>query len=399
MKCIYAGSFDPITYGHMDVVEKSCKTFDEVVIVVADSPGKNYMFNAVERASIINSIYLLNKKVSCTILPKGEYVADFGKRIGASHIVRGLRNSTDLLYEQGMYEGNKIISPELESVFFMPSKEVEHISSSSVKSFLGYSGYSYMINSMVHPIVKNKLSAITLKNIFNKYKPCFELSANVIGAYSDTRKHYHNLSHIVEMFLELERIDLMETRGSPTLFSQCEANGVNLIEWIIILAILYHDVVYDCGSQLNESKSIDFFVKEFSRNNTTQYDGIILNGVSKVIDSTRMDWDKENTLLLGRELFMNTGCNQVQFDEYLRYACKIVRTLDWRVLCLQPDRYDQYSDNIRKEVAAFNKSNFNVGRKKFLANVDLRKFIDFSLLPQGSYEMGIENIRREIKSL
>ena len=77
MKTLYAGSFDPLTLGHMDVVNKALKAFGSVLIVIADSPAKKYMFTAIERKAMVDKIYVGNENVKCEILPKNVYVASY----------------------------------------------------------------------------------------------------------------------------------------------------------------------------------------------------------------------------------------------------------------------------------------------------------------------------------
>ena len=127
---VYPGSFDPITNGHLDILERSLKVFDKVIVLVADNPDKKYIFSSKERVDMIKEAtkHLPNVEVDST---KGLTVA-YAKKVGANCLIRGLRAVTDFEYEFKMSAANEYIDPSIDEVFFMSHAETSFISSSTV---------------------------------------------------------------------------------------------------------------------------------------------------------------------------------------------------------------------------------------------------------------------------
>lgn len=129
-KAVYSGSFDPITNGHMDVLKRALEVFDEVTILVADNKDKKSRFSVDERLEMIKEATKGMKGV------KVDYTSgltvDYAKKIGAKHLVRGLRAVTDFEYEFSLAAANTFIDKSIDIVFFMASSVNSMISSSSV---------------------------------------------------------------------------------------------------------------------------------------------------------------------------------------------------------------------------------------------------------------------------
>jgi len=151
---MYPGSFDPITKGHMNILDKALKIFDKVVIAVVKNSAKNTFLTLQERTELIEEIYKDNSNVSCVGLDSRLSV-DLAKDLGAIAIIRGLRAVSDFEYEFQIASINRSQSPEVESVFFTPDEKLTFISSSMVKEIAMYDG---KIDSFVHPIVENYLA-------------------------------------------------------------------------------------------------------------------------------------------------------------------------------------------------------------------------------------------------
>lgn len=129
-KAIYPGSFDPITNGHLDVLRKSLKVFDEVTILIADNPNKKSNFTLEEKKIMIKEAVKEYKNVHVDAI-HGISV-EYAKRNGAVALIRGLRNSIDFEYELQLSEINQFIDNDIETVFFMASNDIRSISSSSI---------------------------------------------------------------------------------------------------------------------------------------------------------------------------------------------------------------------------------------------------------------------------
>jgi len=136
-KAVYAGTFDPITLGHLDIISRASTLFDEIIIAVADSKSKNPLFYLSQRQAMIEASikHISNVKV---MVFKGLLV-DFCDSIDANVIVRGLRSVSDFDYEIQMGYANHSLNPHIESVYLMPSLEYSFISASVVRSILPFS--------------------------------------------------------------------------------------------------------------------------------------------------------------------------------------------------------------------------------------------------------------------
>ncbi len=153
-RVLYPGSFDPITKGHMNIVEQSLDLFDEVVIAVMHNPAKkNSFFTAEERVEMIKELYQDNPKVS-VVTAEGATV-DVALDNGCKAIVRGLRSLTDFDYEVGLQQINKDITDgKINTVCLFADKDYQFISSSMVKEVFGL---NKDISKYVAPLVKKKM--------------------------------------------------------------------------------------------------------------------------------------------------------------------------------------------------------------------------------------------------
>ncbi len=133
-KCLFAGSFDPFTLGHAEVVEKALALFDEVVIALMVNPEKTYLFSEEERLAFIQTLYGENPRV--TVIRDGGLAAEVCEKVGASFYVRGIRNGSDYDYETANYYAAKRYYPHLQTVYFPAEKEQMEISSSVVKTLM-----------------------------------------------------------------------------------------------------------------------------------------------------------------------------------------------------------------------------------------------------------------------
>ncbi len=151
-KAIYPGTFDPITNGHLDILERAIKVFDFIDIAVVKNVNKDPLFNAEERVEIIRECTkdILNVKVE----KFDGLVVDFAQKVGASVIIRGLRALSDFEYEFQMALMNRHLDNDVDTVFFMPSEENTYLSSSMIREIVKFDGD---ISCFVPEYVKNKL--------------------------------------------------------------------------------------------------------------------------------------------------------------------------------------------------------------------------------------------------
>jgi len=154
---IYPGTFDPITFGHIDVIKKSLKLFDKIVVGVSDESNKNYLFSSDERIEIVNKALFkdlrLNRK-KIKVVSFGSLTTDLCKKYKSNIILRGLRAMSDFEYELQIAHTNKSLNNEIETIFLSTNTNYSFLSSSLVKEVAKFGGE---INHMVPPSVERDL--------------------------------------------------------------------------------------------------------------------------------------------------------------------------------------------------------------------------------------------------
>jgi pantetheine-phosphate adenylyltransferase len=152
---IYPGTFDPITYGHVDIIERASRLFDKIIITVARNPAKTPLFTADERVKLIEkSINSIKKKSNFRIETFDGLIVKYAKKQGASAIIRGLRAISDFEYELQMALMNRRLQQDMTTVFLMPHENYTYLNSTIVKEVAGFGGD---ISNFVPPIVEEKL--------------------------------------------------------------------------------------------------------------------------------------------------------------------------------------------------------------------------------------------------
>ncbi|MDP5292843.1 pantetheine-phosphate adenylyltransferase [Oceanimonas sp. CHS3-5] len=140
IRVIYPGTFDPITNGHLDLIERASKLFDEVIVGVAFSPSKRPMFGLEERVSLVKEVVQREQLSNVTVVGFSGLLVDFAKEYNATVLVRGLRAVSDFEYEFQLANMNRRLMPTLESVFLTPAEENSFISSTLVKEVAIHGG-------------------------------------------------------------------------------------------------------------------------------------------------------------------------------------------------------------------------------------------------------------------
>jgi pantetheine-phosphate adenylyltransferase len=151
---IYAGSFDPITRGHEDLISRSLEFVDRLIVAVATNAAKTPMFSVQERVELIGATVANEPRVEVKSFEG--LLVDFASREGAKLLIRGLRAVSDFEYEYQMALMNRHLSPRLETVYMVPSLETTYISASLVREIARYGGD---LTSLVHPAVASALRA------------------------------------------------------------------------------------------------------------------------------------------------------------------------------------------------------------------------------------------------
>ena len=152
---IYPGSFDPITLGHMDIIDRGCGLFDRIVVAVAQSEGKRPLFSLDERVRLVKQIYKDNERVEVLGFPR-QLTVDLAREHNACAIIRGLRAVADFEYEFQLATMNRALAPDIESIFLTPKESLIYVSSSLIKEISDLKGD---VSKFVHPVVEQALQA------------------------------------------------------------------------------------------------------------------------------------------------------------------------------------------------------------------------------------------------
>ena len=153
IKVIYPGTFDPITKGHLDLIERATRLFDKVVIGVADSPRKSPIFDLAARVRLAEESTAHLKNVE--VVGFNSLLADFLEQQDAQVILRGLRAVSDFEYEFQMANMNRVLAPKVESLFLTPAEQYSYISSTLVREIASLGGD---VTKFVAPCVQEALT-------------------------------------------------------------------------------------------------------------------------------------------------------------------------------------------------------------------------------------------------
>lgn len=135
---VFPGSFDPITIGHVDIIYKALPLFDKFIIAIGINTQKKSLFSLEQREEWIKEVFKNEPKI---IVDHFEgLTADYARKISAHYLVRGLRNGSDFDYEKTISQVNKVLNKDLETMFFISSPEVAHISSTVVREIISGGG-------------------------------------------------------------------------------------------------------------------------------------------------------------------------------------------------------------------------------------------------------------------
>jgi pantetheine-phosphate adenylyltransferase len=149
---IFPGSFDPITNGHLDIVGRSLRVFEQVRVAILVNPDKRPLFSVEERVAIIREAYRGNRRVEVDTF--SGLLVDYAEAVGASVIVRGIRAISDFEFEFQMALMNRRLNPRIETVFMMPAESYSYLSSRLVKEVFQLGG---KVTGLVPPVVERRL--------------------------------------------------------------------------------------------------------------------------------------------------------------------------------------------------------------------------------------------------
>jgi len=156
---VYAGSFDPLTNGHLWMIERGLELFDKLYVAIGTNAQKSYTFTVQERLDQLHASI-----PSCDRLTISEfnnlYLVNYARSVNAQFILRGIRSYTDYEYERGMRHINNDMAPNITTIFLMPPREISELSSSMVKSLIGIEGWQDNVRRYVPAPVFEALKSV-----------------------------------------------------------------------------------------------------------------------------------------------------------------------------------------------------------------------------------------------
>ena len=152
LRAIYPGSFDPVTYGHIDIMRRSCKIVDELIVGVLSNKAKIPLFSVEERVKMLKEV--TKDLDNIRIVPFDGLLVEFASRMNAGLVIRGLRAITDFEYELQMSQTNRVIASQIDTIFLTTNLKYSYLSSTIVKEIARYHGN---INEFLHPYVAEKV--------------------------------------------------------------------------------------------------------------------------------------------------------------------------------------------------------------------------------------------------
>lgn len=155
-RAIYPGSFDPVTNGHLDIIERGCKLFDEIIIGILVNPDKRPLFTVEERQEMLTEVVKSISKGNCTLRIDSfsGLLVNYAVAQQADVIVRGIRAISDYEYELQMALMNRRLQPNIETVFMMPAETYSYVSSRLVKEVFQLGG---IVTGLVPPLIEKRM--------------------------------------------------------------------------------------------------------------------------------------------------------------------------------------------------------------------------------------------------
>jgi pantetheine-phosphate adenylyltransferase len=371
-KAAYAGSFDPITLGHANIVERVAPLYDELIVLIAEDHRKTYMFSAQERVHMAKEVLGHISNVTLVIC-KDQYAATLAKSLGANVLVRGIRNVKDLDEESVLAEENRNICPEIETAWIPCLPTLMSVSSTVVKSHIGTDpAWEKQVARLVPRIILEKIKEKYMLNRAKKHwntlmadlgnpKDSGRIFEGLVASYGETWRFYHTLSHIVSMLDELEEV-------------KEKVENLSALK----LAIWYHDVVY-------ETEGNDHVLG----NNETR------SAYRAGHDMRELELSEDLILLVERSITTTTHEEPTHYPD-----TKFLLDLDLAILGKSENEFDEYEANIRKEYAWVPENTFRTGRPKILRSLLARNFIYSTEFFRERYEEAAQkNLKRSIENL
>ncbi len=306
---VYAGSFDPLTNGHLWMIQEGARLFDHLVVALGTNPLKKYTFSLEERIEMVRKSTRTFPNVSVDSF-ESEYLVNYAWSVGAQYVLRGIRTESDYEYERSMRHVNHDFNSQIITVFLMPPREIAEVSSSFVKGLVGPKGWEEAVERYLPRNVYNKF-LIQWRGLERRWNALWERigakgSSNkdayeeLLSLYGERERAYHNAVHIVHVLRELDR-------------ARSFLEDPEQVE----LALWYHDAIYNTQEKGNEEKSAELAQQRLRR---AGLDFSFIDGVTALILATKhqaLPHTQDGRFLVDMDLSI-LGKNEKEFDEYER---------------------------------------------------------------------------------
>jgi pantetheine-phosphate adenylyltransferase len=153
---VYAGTFDPVTLGHLWMIEKGSSLFDKLVVAIGTNPDKKCHFSLEDRMMMLQESIAGYGNVSVSSY-QNQFLIKYAESMGARFILRGIRSTTDYEYEKSLSYNNRSLNSDIVTVFLLPPREMIEISSSTVRGLIGPEGWEGVVGRYVPPCVLRRL--------------------------------------------------------------------------------------------------------------------------------------------------------------------------------------------------------------------------------------------------
>lgn len=336
---VYAGTFDPLTNGHLWVIQQARKLADKVHVVMAVNADKRPTFSEDERGAMFADIVKDMPGVEFHTI-SNQFLVDFAKSVKANMLIRGVRNAVDLEYEQTLCDVNRQEAPNIQTVILIPPKNLQHISSSFVRGLLPFINWRKIATPLVPPIVMQNLKALTLKNRWNRLSTQLGLDPkltapmirDLLAAYTEKTRFYHNMDHLLDCFEVLDTY--LNDKDAPVPINK------DLLE----LSLWFHDIVDERGNPQGVDQSADRAVA-------------FLGSASKTVTPAQLDQVRQN-IMATKHFAPQIGAPNLD--------TQLMTDIDLAILGQSAKAYKTYRQQIRQEYQPLYGVQYAPGRAKVM---------------------------------
>ncbi len=377
-RALYPGSFDPPTNGHKWVIGKVADQFDRGFVAIGINPDKSGRFPVQQRTEMLQEIASEFPNIIITSF-LGLLQADFAEMVGAKYIIRGTRNSSDFSYESDNRHVNTTINPNLETVIYIPPKELLQVNSSTVMGLVGFEGWKTEVSKMVPESVFKRLEVMqdakdkeylekkwqSLCKRLGTKGNASEIFESLYERYDEPHRSYHKPAHIKMCLNELDIVHDL-------------ASDPDSIEF----ALWYHDAIYDSAKKPESA----------------QHQPVDDEGASAELaetDVNKLGLSPEFAQKVG-SLILLTKHKSVPKDKDQQFLVDI----DLAILGRSSRLFDLYEQSVRTEYQWIPQEQFSKARKAILQSFLDRNAIYSTEFFHSRYEeQARKNLQRSIKKL